>query len=222
MFLYADTANLTEISYLNDLGVIQGVTTNPSIISKEPKGDFVALINPIGKYCKANSLSLSVEVFNIEYDAMLKEAIDLSSKLAEFGDLVKIKIPLTHDGLRVIKKLRELNIKTNATACYTEQQLILAASAGAEYVSLFYCRLDQSGGDVKKVLERTKNYILANSLKTKIIAGSIRTQTDVSNAWRYGADIVTTSKAVIDEMIPHPKTDEAIYQFTRDFSAWLK
>ena len=151
---------------------------------------------------------------------MLKEAKELSNILKKYQDIIKIKIPVTKDGLAVIKQLKELDIKTNATACYTEQQLCLASAAGASYVSLFYCRLKQYGGDCKKVLERTKSFITQNELDVKIIAGSIRTQTDVSDAWAEGADIVTTSYSVINEMIPHPKTDEAIEQFIKDFSNW--
>lgn len=220
MKLYADTANIMQIEQLHSLGLISGVTTNPSLISKEPKGDFLALIKKIASFCLKDKLSLSVEVFETERDKMLAEAEQLSNNLSAFQDIIKIKIPLTKDGLYVINALYKKGIKTNATACYTEQQLCLAAIAGASYVSLFYCRLNQSGGDCKKVLYRTRNFIEENKLPTQIIAGSIRTQADVSDAWDYGAHIVTTSKDVIYEMIPHPKTDEAINQFVKDFSNW--
>lgn len=220
MRLYADTANLAEIDYLNSLGIITGVTTNPSIIAKEPKGDFIKLIKPIAELCQENKLSLSVEVFNTEFDKMLSEAINISEKLSEYEKILKIKIPVTFDGLKAIKVLTKKGIRTNATACYTEQQLMLAAVAGASYVSLFYCRLEQSGGDCEKVLKRTRQFIEQNNFKTEIISGSIRTQTDASNAWSYGSHIVTTSKSVINEMVAHPKTDEAINQFTKDFESW--
>ena len=221
MKLYADTANLTDIKALNEIGIIQGVTTNPSLISKEPKGDYIRLIKTVADYCLESKLSVSVEVFNTSYDEMLAEALDLSSQLSQYSDVLKIKVPITLDGLKVINILSKEGIKTNATAAYSEQQLQLAASAGASYVSLFYCRLMQSGGDVAKVLQRTRDFIDTNNLKSEIIAGSIRTQTDVSNAWHHGAHIVTTSKSVINEMMLHPKTDEAIDQFTRDFKAWI-
>ena len=220
MKLYADTANLEEIDYLNSLGIITGVTTNPSIIAKEPKGDFIKLIKPIANLCQENKLSLSVEVFNTEFEKMLDEAINISDKLSEYKEILKIKIPVTFDGLKAIKVLKKKGISTNATACYTEQQLMLAATAGASYVSLFYCRLEQSGGNCEKVLKRTRHFIEQNNFKTEIISGSIRTQTDASNAWNYGSHIVTTSSSVINEMIVHPKTDDAIKQFTRDFESW--
>ena len=221
MKLYADTANLNEISELYSLGAINGVTTNPSIIAKEPKGAFLKLINPIADFCLDKNLSLSVEVFNTSYEEIITEAKDLTNDLKRFENILKIKVPVTYDGLKAIKTLSDEGIKVNATACYSEQQLILASNAGAKYVSLFYCRLMQSGGDCHKVLERVREFIDLRSLDTEIIAGSIRTQTDVSDAWNYGAHIVTTSLPVIKEMIYHPKTDEAVDQFTKDFSDWL-
>ena len=221
MKLYADTANFSEIKELYELGAINGVTTNPSIVAKEPKGSFVKLIQPISEFCMEKNLSLSIEVFSTETDGIISEAKSLLSDLSAYQDCLKIKVPVTRDGLKAIKVLSDHEIKINATACYTEQQLILAANAGAKYVSLFYCRLEQSGGDCKKVLTRTRNFIDSRDLNTEIIAGSIRTQTDASNAWAYGAHIVTTSSSVINEMIYHPKTTEAVDQFTKDFSDWL-
>ncbi len=220
MKLYADTANLKQISDLHELGVISGVTTNPSLVAKEPKGDFNAMIIKIAEFCYQKDLSLSVEVFEMELNKMASEARELSNLLKEFKDIIKIKIPVSGDGLKVINQLSRDGIKTNATACFSEQQLCLAAEAGASYVSLFYCRLKQHGGDCKKVLGRTRKFIELNKLNTKIIAGSIRTQTDVSDAWEEGAHIVTTSASVITEMLLHPKTDESINQFIKDFSDW--
>ncbi|MDA9930228.1 fructose-6-phosphate aldolase [Alphaproteobacteria bacterium] len=221
MKLYADTANLDEIKYLHDLGAITGVTTNPSLIAKEPKGSFDALIMSLGDFCLEANLSLSVEVFNTQFEEMLIEAREISKKTSKFRGIIKIKIPTTGDGLKAIKILSQEGVKTNATACYTEQQMALAATAGASYVSLFYCRLKQSGGDCDKVLSRIRAYIEANQLDSQIICGSIRTQTDVSDAWASGAHIVTTGVGVVNEMIMHPKTDEAIATFTKDFEQWI-
>ena len=135
MKLYADTANLKEIEDVFNLGAIRGVTTNPSLIAKEPKGDFNKLILNLANFCYSRDLSLSVEVFETEYKKMLKEAKELSEILKKYQDIIKIKIPVTKDGLAVIKQLKELDIKTNATACYTEQQLCLASAAGASYIA---------------------------------------------------------------------------------------
>ena len=126
-----------------------------------------------------------------------------------------------YDGLKAIKKAKTLGISVNATACYTESQLQLCAAAGADYISLFYCRAKYHGANVNKILNRTSEYITKNNLSTKIIAGSIRSGLDVSDAWAYGADIVTTGLPVIKSMINHPLTTEAINQFDNDFKEWI-
>ncbi|MDA7599011.1 hypothetical protein N8835_03180 [Alphaproteobacteria bacterium] len=221
MKFYADTANLNEVKELNGMGVISGVTTNPSLISNEPKAKFEDLIFPLVKYCHENKLSLSVEVFSLLFDDMLNEAKTLSNKLKDYEDILKIKIPVTLDGINVISKLNDIGIKTNATACYTEQQMMMAAQAGASYVSLFYCRLQEDGGNCQKVLFRTREFLEKNNLDTKIICGSIRTQADVSNAFNYGAHIVTTNISVYKHMLMHPKTQKAIDQFFEDYTKWM-
>lgn len=221
-YLFADTANLSEIIEANEMGSIQGVTTNPSIIAKEPKGSFDVLIKGLAEYCGSENLSLSVEVFAEGYDAIVKQACEIYEKFSSVCPQLHVKIPVGFEELKAIKTCSNSGVKINATACYSEQQLQLCASAGAKYVSLFYCRLKQHGGDVEKVLNRTKKYIVENQLDTQIIAGSIRTQQDVSEAWNFGADIVTTGLPVIKEMVLHPKTDEAINRFNQDFSAWLE
>lgn len=220
-YLFADTANLDEIIEANNMGVIQGVTTNPSIIAKEPKGSFDDLILKLAEYCGQEKLSLSAEVFSLDYEGMVRQANEMYEKFYPVCNQFHVKIPVGFDGLRAIKTVSKSGVKINATACYTEQQLQMCASAGARYVSLFYCRLKQHGGDVTKVLERTKKYISENSLECQIIAGSIRTGVDVADAWEQGADIVTTGIPVIREMVEHPKTTESIEKFDKDFSSWL-
>ena len=221
-YLFADTANLDEIKIANDMGVIQGVTTNPSIIAKEPQGSFDDLIMKLAEYCGAEDLSLSVEVFAEGYDAIVKQACEIYEKFSSVCPDLYVKIPVGFDELRAIKTCSKNGVKINATICYSEQQLIHCASAGAKYVSLFYCRLKQHGGDVERALKRTRRYILENGLDTQIIAGSIRTQQDVCDAWDYGADIVTTGLPVIKEMVSHPKTTESYNGFMGDFAAWMK
>ena len=221
-YLFADTANLDEIKIANDMGVIQGVTTNPSIIAKEPQGSFDDLIMKLAEYCGAEDLSLSVEVFAEEYDAIVKQACEIYEKFSTVCPDLYVKIPVGFDELRAIKTCSKNGVKINATICYSEQQLIHCASAGAKYVSLFYCRLKQHGGDVERALKRTRHYILENGLDTQIIAGSIRTQQDVCDAWDYGADIVTTGLPVIKEMVSHPKTTESYNGFMSDFASWMK
>ena len=220
-YLFADTANLDEIKEAHDMGIIQGVTTNPSIIAKEPTGSFDALIQKLAEYCGSEELSLSVEVFAEGYEPMVKQACEIYEKFSPMCPDLYVKIPVGFDELRAIKKCSNLGVKINATICYSEQQLIHCASAGAKYVSLFYCRLKQHGGDVERALRRTKQYIRENGLDTQIIAGSIRTQQDVCDAWDYGADIVTTGLPVMKEMVRHPKTTESYDGFMSDFAAWI-
>ena len=164
---------------------------------------------------------LSVEVFAEEYDAIVKQACEIYEKFSAVCPDLYVKIPVGFDELRAIKTCSKNGVKINATICYSEQQLIHCASAGAKYVSLFYCRLKQHGGDVERALRRTRRYILENGLDTQIIAGSIRTQQDVCDAWDYGADIVTTGLPVIKEMVSHPKTTESYNGFMNDFAAWM-
>ena len=220
-YLFADTANLDEIKEAHDMGIIQGVTTNPSIIAKEPQGSFDALIQKLAEYCGSEELSLSVEVFAEGYEPMVKQACEIYEKFSPVCPDLYVKIPVGFDELRAIKTCSSLGVKINATICYSEQQLIHCASAGAKYVSLFYCRLKQHGGDVERALRRTKQYIRENGLDTQIIAGSIRTQQDVCDAWDYGADIVTTGLPVMKEMVRHPKTTESYDGFMSDFAAWI-
>ena len=218
--LFADTANLDEIIEANDMGVIQGVTTNPSIIAKEPQGSFEGLIQKLAEYCGAEDLSLSVEVFAEGYEGIVKQASEIYEKFSPLCNLY-VKIPVGFEELKAIKTCSNNGVKINATICYSEQQLIHCASAGAKYVSLFYCRLKQHGGDVERSLRRTKQYIDVNGLDTQIIAGSIRTQQDVCDSWDYGADIVTTGLPVIKEMVSHPKTTESYNGFMKDFAKWM-
>ena len=218
--LFADTANLDEIIEANEMGAIQGVTTNPSIIAKEPKGNFDDIIYKLAEYCGAEKLSLSVEVFATEYDQIIRQASEIYEKYNQICPDLYVKIPIGFDELRAIKVCVKKGIKINATICYSEQQLQLCASAGAKYISLFYCRLRQHGGDVQRVIRRTKGYIAENKMDTKLICGSIRTQQDVSDAWDFGADIVTTGLNVIKEMVVHPKTKESYDGFNKDFAKW--
>lgn len=219
--LFADTANLKEIIQANEMGAIQGVTTNPSIIAKEPKGSFDEIIKKLAEYCGYEKLSLSVEVFATEYEQIIRQASEIYEKYIDTCPELYVKIPVGFDELRAIRVCSKKGIKINATICYSEQQLQLCASAGAKYISLFYCRLRQHGGDVQRAIRRAKSYIHSNDLETKLICGSIRTQQDVSDAWEFGADIVTTGLNVINEMVEHPKTTESYEGFNKDFSNWI-
>ncbi|OUW10994.1 MAG: hypothetical protein CBD26_03640 [Candidatus Pelagibacter sp. TMED166] len=222
--LYIDTANLDDIKRINSFGIIKGVTTNPSLIAKEPKQNFDALIEELAEFCDESSLSLSVEVFASEPEEMYKQAKEIHTKLKSIidPDLLRIKIPIGLEELSVIKRLSDEGIDVNCTCCFTEQQMQLAALSGAKYVSLFYSRLRDTSGNPKEVLNRTRDFLYENNLLCEIIAGSIRSQGDVSDAWHNGCDIVTCSTKIIEGMTQHPKTDESVAGFLKDFNNWIK
>lgn len=220
MKLFIDTANIKEIQDIVKKGVITGVTTNPSLLSKEPKSDFYAHISKIVKICKDNgNLPLSVEVFAEKPEDMYKQAIEIYERL-NYENL-NIKIPVGYEELEVIKKLSVKGIKVNCTCCFTTTQMQLAAKAGARYVSLFYNRLKDNGGNPSVILERTRKFIDKNNLNCEIIAGSIRNGYDLEDCWDAGSDIVTASHATIVKSVKHLKTDESVNGFLRDFEKWI-
>lgn len=220
MKLFADTANLAHIERLANLGLVQGVTTNPSLFAKEPKGDFANMCKDIAGVCRKLDIPLSVEVFSLEPDEALKEAIDLYESIS-YGRL-SIKIPISSVYLSVIKKLSNSGIQVNATCGYTANQLIAAASCGARYVSLFYRRAIDAGEDVELHLRSTRNFIESNGLDCEIIAGSIRTPGDILASWQSGAHIATAGPSIVDLSIEHAGTKASIDGFARDFSEWMK
>jgi transaldolase len=221
MKLFADTANLQEIEDLIEKGIICGVTTNPSLMAKEPKTDFFKHIKKIADVCRENEgLPLSVEVFATTPDEMIRQAQDICEQV-QYGFL-NIKIPIGYEELKVINNLVSQGISVNCTCCFTASQLELAALAGARYVSLFYNRLIDAKGDPTHVLKQTRKFIDDNRLDCEIICGSIRKPSDVSDAWAAGSHIVTAGHKVIKDMTKHYKTDESINGFLSDFEAWIK
>jgi transaldolase len=222
MKLFIDTANLEEIESALERGVVQGVTTNPSLLSKEPQADFYSHIQKIANLCTelAPGIPLSVEVFAEEADEMIAQAQEIM-KTIEYTNL-NIKVPIGYDELRVISELKELGIPVNCTCCFTATQLQLAALAGARYVSLFYNRALDSQIDAIEILERTRAFIDFNELECEIIAGSIRNAYDLEDCWAAGCDIVTAGLPVIKKSVSHLKTDESVNGFLKDFAAWIK
>lgn len=221
--IYLDSANLEEIKELNDTGIISGVTTNPSLISKEPKDDFNNLIEKIANYCNNAQLSLSVEVFSNEPNEIIEQGKQLWKELSEIIDnnFLAIKVPISFNNLNPIKSLIHEGVSINTTCCFSTNQMFLASILGSKYSSLFYCRLRDNNEDPNKILNETEKLYLSNKTKTLIIAGSIRTPDDVLNALINGANIVTTSFKTIKELTKHPKTDESIEGFLKDFKNWL-
>lgn len=219
MKIFADTANKEQIARLINLGVVDGVTTNPSLFAKEPKGDFITMCKDIKDLCAQKDLPLSVEVFSLEPDKMYAEAKEICAALNY--QKLSIKIPVKLDYLPVVSKLASEGINVNVTCCYTSSQLILAAKAKARYVSLFYRRAIDAGELVNFHLKSTRDYIDLHNLDCEIIAGSIRQPIDIVESWSHGAHIATAGPHVIDAGLTHPGTDASIEGFTKDFSAWM-
>ena len=190
MKFFIDTANLEHIEETLQKGFVSGVTTNPSLMSKEPKSDFTKHISKIVEICKEyGEVPLSVEVFAEKPNAMYEQAIEIYESLDY--DKLNIKIPVGYKELEVVDKLSRDNIDVNVTCCFTEAQLELAALAGARYVSLFYNRLLDYGGDPLKVLTNVRNNFDKNNIDSEIIVGSIRMERDIVQSWAAGGHIVT-------------------------------
>jgi len=213
MQIFLDTANIEQIKQAAALGVISGVTTNPSLLAKEGHTDYESVTK---KICKIVEGPVSVEVLSEDAGAMIKEA----RAKAAWAPNVNIKIPITAEGLKATKALSEEGIEVNMTLCFTANQALLGALAGAAYVSIFIGRLDDIGQDGMQVVEESLT-ILGNypELDAQLIAASIRHPMHVTTAAMMGADIATVPYAVLMQMIQHPLTDTGIKRFLADFKS---
>ena len=211
MKLFIDTANVEEIKRANDLGVICGVTTNPSLIAREGR-DFLEVIKEITAIVDG---PISAEVISLEANAMVKEACELYEKIGNPNTV--IKIPMCAEGLKATKRLSALGIKTNVTLVFSTAQALLAAKAGATYVSPFVGRLDDIGQDGIALVKDISEIFKAYGITTEIIAASIRTSAHVIAAARAGSDIATVPAKVIESMIDHPLTASGIERFLSDW-----
>ncbi|MBR0470932.1 MAG: fructose-6-phosphate aldolase, partial [Clostridia bacterium] len=209
MKLFVDTANVDEIRQANDMGVICGVTTNPSLIAKEGR-DFVEVVKEITTIVDG---PISAEVVSLEADKMVEEA----KPLAALHKNIIIKIPMCAEGLKAVKQLTKLGIKTNVTLIFSAAQALLAARAGATYVSPFLGRLDDIGTNGMILIEEIADIFKLHDIKTEIIAASIRNPIHVIDAARAGCDIATVPYKVIAQMINHPLTDKGIERFLKDW-----
>ena len=211
MKLFIDTANVEEIRRANDLGVICGVTTNPSLIAREGR-DFLEVIKEITEIVDG---PISAEVISLEADAMVKEAQELYNKINNPNTV--IKIPMCAEGLKATKRLTALGIKTNVTLVFSTAQALLAAKAGASFVSPFVGRLDDIGQDGIALIKDIADIFKAYNIQTEIIAASIRNSAHVVAAARAGSDIATVPATVIESMIGHPLTTAGIERFLADW-----
>ena len=211
MKLFIDTANVEEIRRANDLGVICGVTTNPSLIAKEGR-DFVEVVKEITDIVDG---PISAEVISMEADKMVEEALELYRTI-DNANLV-IKIPMCAEGLKATKRLTAMGIKTNVTLIFSTAQALLAAKAGATYVSPFVGRLDDIGFEGIDLVEDIVKIFRIYGIKTEIISASIRSSNHVIEVARVGSDIATVPYKVIESMIKHPMTDNGIQRFLSDW-----
>lgn len=211
MKLFIDTANIEEIRKANDMGVICGVTTNPSLIAKEGK-DFIETVKEITQIVDG---PISAEVLSLETDAMVQEALDLAQRINS-KNLV-IKIPMTPAGLGAVKQLTAKGIHTNVTLVFSAAQALLAARAGATYVSPFLGRLDDIGSTGMTLIEEIVEIFDMHAIETEIIAASVRSPIHAIEAARVGAHIATIPFKVLMQMTQHPLTDAGIDRFLKDW-----
>lgn len=210
MKFFIDTANLDEIKEANELGLIDGVTTNPSLVAKEGDVDFQ---EHIAKICEIVKGDVSAEVTALDTDGMLKQG----RELAKIAGNVVIKCPLTLDGLKATKTFSEEGIKVNVTLCFSAAQAILAAKAGATYISPFIGRLDDIGQNgmqlIADIVQIYNNY----DFKTQVLAASIRHPMHIVDAALIGAHVATIPLKVIRQLVSHPLTDKGIESFMSDW-----
>ena len=221
MKLFADTANLEELENCLKRGFPSGVTTNPSILSKEQKRDFRLLIKDIITLLKKHNydIPLSVEVFTEDSEQMINQAEEFLETFGHYKNL-NIKVPIGWNELEVIHKLRRRNIKVNCTCCMSYNQAIMAARAGANFVSLFWGRIRDVGYDAGSIVRQVHQTFREWNASSEIIVGSIRHLVDVNEALQAGADILTVPPKFFPQLCAHPKTDEAVNQFVTDFRKW--
>lgn len=210
MKFFIDTANINEIKEAAALGILDGVTTNPSLVSKEGK-DFRKLLDEILAIVDG---PVSAEVISTEYNGIMKEAVEYS----KIHKNIVVKVPLIKEGLKAVKSLSEEGIKTNVTLCFSPSQALLAAKAGATYISPFVGRLDDisiSGMDlISQIVQIYRNY----DYQTQVLVASIRHPLHLVEAAMIGADVCTMPFNVIDKLFNHPLTDLGLEKFLKDWN----
>ena len=214
MKIFADTADLDEIRELASWGIIDGVTTNPTLVKKSGLS-FNQIINEIFKIVNG---PISLEVVSEKAEDMVKEAKQLVSRVSEkYRKNVAIKIPMTPEGLKSVKKLKKEKIKTNVTLIFSANQALLAAKAGASFVSPFIGRLDDIGQEGMQIIEEIMEIFYNYDIETEVIVASIRHPIHVIEAARLGADIATIPPSIIRKMAKHSLTDIGIKNFLADW-----
>lgn len=211
MKFFVDTAEIKDIKELSQTGLLDGVTTNPSLIAKSGR-DFKEVIKEI---CGIIPGPVSAEVASTEYDGMVKEG----EHLAGLAENVVVKVPLTIDGLRATKYFSNKGIKTNVTLCFSPNQALLAAKVGATYISPFIGRLDDINLEGMELIEQIRQIYDNYAFSTEILAASIRSANHVTQAALAGADVATIPPAVIYKLADHPLTKSGLEQFVKDWKS---
>src|SRR5690625_2121376 len=210
MKFFIDTANIDDIRAANELGVLAGVTTNPSLIAKEG----VSFHDRLREITKEVTGSVSAEVISEDATGMIKEG----KELAAIAPNITVKIPMTLEGLKAVKALSDLNIETNVTLIFNANQALLAARAGATYVSPFLGRLDDIGHNGMDLIATISEIFTTFEMSAQIIAASIRHPLHVTEAALNGAHIATIPYKVLEQLVKHPLTDKGIEQFLSDWN----
>ncbi|RLQ88961.1 fructose-6-phosphate aldolase [Notoacmeibacter ruber] len=209
MKFFVDTADVNEIRTLNDLGMLDGVTTNPSLIAKAGR-DIKEVTKEI---CDIVSGPVSAEVTALDHETMMKEA----DVLAKIADNIAIKVPLTFDGLKTCKALTDNGQMVNVTLCFSATQALLAAKAGATFISPFIGRLDDMGINGMELIGEIRTIYDNYGFETEILAASIRTINHVKEAAMIGADVSTVPPSTLHALVKHPLTDKGLDAFTADW-----
>ena len=209
MELFIDTAEIDEIKSLNITGLIDGVTTNPSLIAKSGRN----IIETIEEICNEVSGPVSAEVTATDFETMIKEG----RKLSAIAQNVAIKVPLTFDGLRACKIFSDDGIMVNVTLCFNSAQAILAAKAGASFISPFIGRLDDIGSDGMNLIAEITEIYDIHGFETKVLAASIRSVQDIIDSAKFGADVATIPPKFLKAMYNHPLTDKGLADFLADW-----
>ncbi|HOO32043.1 MAG TPA: fructose-6-phosphate aldolase [Thermotogota bacterium] len=211
MKFFLDTANLDMINAAKDYGLLDGVTTNPSLIAKEGIQDYHGHIRRI---CDITLGPVSAEVISEEYGAILSEA----RELAAISEFVVVKVPMTKNGIKAVRTLELEGIQTNVTLVFSPSQALLAAKAGASFISPFLGRIDDISWDCMEMLEKTLEIMNVYDFKSEIIAASIRSPKHVVEAAQMGCHIATIPFGVLEQMFLHPLTDKGIRKFLDDWN----
>ncbi len=213
MQFFIDTANLKEIKEANDLGVLDGVTTNPSLMAKEGITGRDNILAHYKAICQIVDDNVSAEVISTDFDGMMKEG----KELAKIDDKIVVKVPMIRDGVKAIKAFSAEGIRTNCTLVFSSGQAILAAKAGASYVSPFIGRLDDISHDGLDLIEQMVQIYANYAFETQILAASVRHTMHLIKCAEIGADVVTCPLNVITALLKHPLTDSGLEKFLADY-----